>query len=230
MEIKIFTDADELAVEAARFVAKYARECISEYGSFNWAVSGGRTPWLMLRDLAKEEVDWKRVHIFQVDERIAPEGHPDRNLTHLLAVLLENTPINEKNIHPMRVESDDAGDASAAYADELSTFCGAPPVFDLIHLGLGVDGHTASLIPDDPVLNVIDCDVAVCDLYQGRKRMTLTYRVINRARKILWVVSGSDKASMLKRLIDADWSIPAGCVNRENAYILADSDAASSIS
>jgi 6-phosphogluconolactonase len=95
-------------------------------------------------------------------------------------------------------------------------------VLDLVHLGLGPDGHTASLVPGDPVLNVNDNDVAVTGIYQGRRRMTLTYPTINRSRQILWVVTGEEKVQALNRLLDGDQSIPAGRIRPEGARIIAD--------
>lgn len=190
------------------------------------AVSGGHTPWVMLRMLAREEVPWGAVHIFQVDERIAPAGDPDRNLTYLRETLLENAPLDPKHIHAMPVETTDSLAAAAAYAMTLRKIAGSPSVLDLVHLGLGPDGHAAWLIPDDPVLQVSDNDVAITGLYPGRKRMMLTYPVINRARQILWMVTGTEKIKPLGQLLSADSSIPAGLIRRDNALVLADEAAA----
>jgi 6-phosphogluconolactonase len=180
----------------------------------------------MLRDLAQEEVPWDAVHVVQVDERVAPAGHPDRNLTHLRESLLEHAPLRPEQIYPMPVESSDLEGAAAQYAQTLRSIAGSPPVLDLVHLGLGPDGHTASLVPSDPVLNVKDADVALTGLYQGRRRMTLTYPVINRSRLVLWLATGSEKAGMLSRLRAGDVSIPAGRVRADHAMVLADRAAA----
>ncbi len=190
------------------------------------AVSGGKTPWQMLRALAGEEVPWRNVHVVQVDERIAPADDPDRNLTHLRESLLSDTLLPPDQIHAMPVEEKDLEAAAKNYDRTLQQIAGSPPVLDLAHLGLGPDGHTASLIPNDPVLNVTDRDVALTGVYQKRRRMTLTYPMINRSRRILWVVTGSEKVEMLVRLRDADISIPAGRIRREAAMILADQPAA----
>ena len=226
MDIRILTNAEVVAHEAAKLVAAFARKEVAARGRFILAVSGGTTPWLMLRALGKEDVPWENVHVVQVDERIAPAGHPDRNLTHLKESLLEYAPLKEDHIHAMPVESADLDYAALRYGETLCKIAGNPPVIDLVHLGLGPDGHTASLIPGDPVLNLDLQDVAITGVYQGRTRMTLTYPVINRARNILWVVTGSEKVSMLNRLINGDASIPAGRVCQDNAIILADNDAA----
>src|SRR6185369_17938725 len=117
-------------------------------------------------------------------------GDPDRNLTHLRASLGPNE-ASVRSIHPMPVEGPDLQAAASDYAGELKKFAGGPPMLDLVHLGLGGDGHTASLVPGDPVLNVMDREVALTKEYMGRCRMTLTYPILNRARRILWLVTGT---------------------------------------
>ena len=229
MKVEIFADADSVAQEAAKFIAAEARAAIAERGRFIMAVSGGHTPWVMLRALAGEEVPWDNVHLAQVDERVAPAGDPDRNLTHLHETLLERAALPPEQIYAMPVESTDLEAAAKQYAGALAKIAGSPPVLDLVHLGLGPDGHTASLVPGDAVLAVNDADVAVTGIYQGRRRMTLTYPILNRARRVLWLVTGSEKASMLVRLREGDPSIPAGRVNQERALVLADRAAAGKI-
>jgi len=226
MKFEVYADADSVAREAAALVAAEARAAVASRGSFVMAVSGGHTPWLMLRDLGREEVPWNAVRVVQVDERVAPAGHPDRNLTHLHENLLEHASLRSEQIHAMPVESPDLDTAAARYAVILREIAGSPPVLDLVHLGLGADGHTASLVPGDTVLDVTDADVAPTGVYQGRRRMTLTYPMLNRARRVLWVVTGSEKGEMLRRLRDGDMSIPAGRVRREQALLLADLAAA----
>jgi 6-phosphogluconolactonase len=169
------------------------------------------------------------MQIVQVDERVAPQGDPDRNLTHLHQSLLEHAPLRPSQIHAMPVESSDLEVAAATYANTLVQITGDPPVLDLIHLGLGPDGHTASLVPGDSVLDVKDCDVAMTGVYQNRRRMTLTYPIINRARQILWVVTGSDKCGPLVQLRNADPAIPAGRVNQAHAMVLTDRAAAAKL-
>jgi 6-phosphogluconolactonase len=226
MKIDVLPDADSVAREGAAIIAREARAAVAARGSFVIAVSGGRTPWMMLRVLSGQDMPWDKVHVVQVDERVAPAGHTDRNLTHLHESLLKHESLPVDHIHAMPVEASDLETAAAQYATILNTIAGSPPVLDLVHLGLGPDGHTASLVPGDPALNVTDADVTVTGIYQGRRRMTLTYPIINRARSILWLVTGSEKAAMLIRLRDGDRSIPAGMVRREQALVLADRAAA----
>lgn len=225
MKIEILSDVDSVARKGAALIAAEARAAVANRGRFVMAVSGGHTPWIMLRALAGEEVPWSAVHMVQVDERIAPAGDADRNLTHLRKSLLEHAPLPPEQLHAMPVESPDLEAAAAQYALTLQAIAGSPPVLDLVHLGLGPDGHTASLVPGDPVLEVKDADVAVTGYYQERRRMTLTYPILNRARRVLWVVTGSEKAGMLTRLQAGDRSIPAGGIRGDHALILADSAA-----
>lgn len=228
MQIQIFPDAELVAKSAAQLIVTDARAAISERGIFSFAVSGGKTPWVMLKELAMENLPWEQIHLFQIDERIAPEGDKDRNLTQMLASLA-GSPIPAGNIHPMPVNADDTEQACHAYEATLEKFCGIPATLDLAHLGLGPDGHTASLVPDDPVLRVRDRDVALTGLYQGRNRMTLTYPMINRSRKILWLATGAEKAPMIVRLRHGDPTIPGGQIKQENAILLADSAAVGSL-
>jgi 6-phosphogluconolactonase len=226
LRIEVLADEAAVARAAAAFVAAEARAAVAARGRFVFAVSGGKTPWQMLRDLAAEEVPWGDVQVVQVDERVAPLGDPDRNLTHLRDSLLSHAPLTPEQIHAMPVEQADLDAAAASYARTLQGLAGSPPVLDLAHLGLGPDGHTASLVPGDPVLGVADRDVAATGVYQGRRRLTLTYPLLNRSRRILWLVTGAGKAEMLPRLRDGDPSIPAGRISRDQAVVLADQAAA----
>jgi 6-phosphogluconolactonase len=226
MEIRVLADAVAVASEAAKVIAGEGRGAVAARGRFSMAVSGGHTPWEMLRALAREDVPWKSVSVAQVDERVAPAGDPDRNLTHLRESLLEHAPLRPEQIYAMPVESPDLETAATRYALMLQEIAGTPRVLDLVHLGLGTDGHTASLVPGDPVLDVTEADVALTRPYQQRRRMTLTYPMLNRARRILWLITGGDKAGMLARLRDGDLAIPAGRIRREHALVLADRAAA----
>lgn len=208
-------DDEEAARTAAAFIEVSAAEAVAERGQFNFAVSGGRTPWKALAMLSDGGMDWSRTSLFQVDERIAPTGSPERNLTNLVLSL---PLICQAAIRPMPVGADDLDTAAANYEYSL------PERFDLIHLGLGPDGHTASLIPGDPVLEVTDRDVAVTGgEYQGTRRMTLTYPVLNRARKLLFLVTGDGKQEALRKLLASDRSIPAGRIENGNSFLVTDS-------
>lgn len=209
-------DAQAAAERGAELIAGAAAQSIAERGRFTFAVSGGRNPWVMFGKLYGK-LPWEKVTIFQVDERVAPDGDDDRNLTHLLRSLPAG---GAADVRPMPVTAHDLERAAADYASAL------PPVLDLVHLGLGPDGHTASLVPGDPVLEIEDRDVAVTGEYQNRRRMTLTYPPINRARKILWLVTGDDKVDALARLRAGDPSIPAGRISTANALVVSDAAAA----
>ncbi|MBO0833042.1 MAG: 6-phosphogluconolactonase [Actinobacteria bacterium] len=220
-------DADDVAVRAASYVAARAREAVASRGQFSFAVSGGRTPWAMFTALATEDVPWASIDLFQVDERVAPDGDPSRNLTHLQ----ESIGDAPARLHPMPVTDSgpsSAGGPSGAGLDAAAAWYAArlPVRFDLVHLGLGPDGHTASLVPGDPVLAVDDRLVAVTGPYQGQRRMTLTYPALARADQLLWLITGADKRDPLARLLGGDESIPAGRVRAASSLVLADADAA----
>jgi len=220
LRIDVCPDTDTVAQRAAAFVAEQAKTAITDHGRFTFAVSGGHTPWAMFARLVGLEMPWKQVTIFQVDERVAPDGDPDRNLTHLHQSL---PPAAEADVRPMPVDAPDLDRAAEEYARSL------PRAFDLIHLGLGPDGHTASLVPGDPVLEVTDRDVAVTGAYQGRRRMTLTFPVLERAPNVLWLITGEDKTDALRRLQAGDRSIPAGRISGTNAVAIVDEAAVGSI-
>ena len=208
-----------LAKEAARFVTGRAHAAIEGHGIFHFAVSGGRTPWEMFAELTQAELALDRVALYQVDERVAPDGDPQRNLTHLRDAL-GSTPAETAEVVAMPVTAGDLDDAAISYAKRL------PERFDLLHLGLGPDGHTASLVPGDPVLDVDDRLVAVtADAYQGQRRMTLTYPALRRATELVWLVAGADKRDALAALLDGDRSIPAGRVDADCSTVIADADA-----
>ena len=227
MKLDVFDDSDSVARAAAAQIAADARAAIAARSRFTFAVSGGHTPWAMLRALSGEDVPWPKVYLTQVDERVAPAGDSDRNLTHIRESL--TAPLRPEQILAMPVESPDLHAAAAQYAATLREIAGSPPVLDLVHLGLGPDGHTASLVPGDRVLEVTDADVALTGIYQGRRRMTLTYPAINRARRILWLVTGGEKVEMLGRLLKGDVSIPAGRVRQDQAVVFADKAAAQQV-
>lgn len=226
LRTEVHADPDAVARRAAAWIAGTTRQAIGQRDRCVLALSGGTTPLPMLRVLATTPIDWRKVEVIQVDERVAPGASPDRNLAQLRAALLARIPLPESQIHPMPVEETDLGLAAQDYGRLLVSLAGAPPRLDLVVLGLGADGHTASLVPGDAALDIRDADVAVTAPYQGRRRMTLTFPVINRARHILWLVTGADKAEMLARLVQADPALPASRVRRASALLLADRAAA----
>jgi 6-phosphogluconolactonase len=219
---EILPDPGAVAIRAAERIAQVAREAVAERGRCTLAFSGGATPWRTVRALAEEDVPWDSVHLFQVDERGAPSGDPDRNFFHLKESLIDRIPIPAVNVHPMPVEEEDLDAGARRYEAILRGVAGTPPVLDLVQLGLGEDGHTASLFPDDDALRIVDADVAVGGLHKGRRRMTLTFPAIDRARCILWLVTGAGKSDALGRLRAGDRSIPAGRVRSDRAVLLAD--------
>jgi 6-phosphogluconolactonase len=219
IDLEVLPDADAVARRGAHVVAGAAREAVADLGRFAFAVSGGHTPWAMFGALAEEDVPWGEVGIWQVDERVAPDGDPERNLTRLQEVL----PSARARVHPMPVTEEDLQEAAARYASTL------PASFDLVHLGIGDDGHTASLVPGDAVLEVGDRGVAITGEYRGRRRMTLTYPVLARARQVLWLVTGAGKAAVLPRLLASDPSIPAGRVAAASQLVVADEAAAAEV-
>lgn len=230
METRVQEDAGAVAREAARFLIDEARRAIAARGCFSLALSGGSTPWRMLGCLAPGDLDWERVEVFQVDERVAPAGSDERNLTHLEASLARRVPLPAGQVHAMPVDAADLDRAARDYAARLRSVTGEPAILDLVHLGLGADGHTASLVPGDTVLETRDAEVAMTAApYQGRRRMTLTRPVLDRARVLLWLITGADKADMLRRLHEGDPGIPAGRVSRERAVVFADRAAAASL-
>ncbi len=225
MKTELFPTAEQVAERAAAYLEQEIREALTHQPFYSLAISGGRTPWEMLKILSKADLPWKRVNLFQVDERVAPDGHADRNLTQLFQAITNTPMATQLPIFPMPVLAADLEDGCREYAQVLDEVTEGKGL-DLIHLGLGSDGHTASLVPDDGVLEVQDRKVACTqNLYQGRIRMTLTYPLINSAKKILWIVTGREKQEMVQRFLQRDPSIPACGINQENALLLVDQEA-----
>jgi 6-phosphogluconolactonase len=221
-QLEIAGDAAGAARKAAMFIAERTRIASQQGRRFMLALSGGNTPKRMFKELAEQDIPWGDVHLAQVDERLAAMG-PERNLRLLQDELISRVRLQAEQVHAMPVETDDPVAAARRYGEELRAVTGVPLVCDLIHLGLGADGHTASLVPGDPVLKVQDKDVAVTtNPYQGRRRMTLSLPTISRARCVVWLVTGASKATMLEHLLRGDRSIPAGRIARGRAVIFAD--------
>lgn len=226
MKIEVHADAAAVSRRAAAFVAEASRRAIERSDRFVMALSGGSTPRALLRLMTAESIDWRKVHLTQVDERVAPVNSPERNLTDLRELLLARIALPGTQFHPLPVDDADLLAAAERHARLLARLAGAPPLLDLVQLGLGADGHTASLVPGDPVLDVSDADVAVTASYKGCRRMTLTLPMINRAHRILWLVTGEQKAEVLARMIEGDPSLPASRIHQASALLLADHAAA----
>ena len=209
-QVEVLADAEAVAQRAAAFIAERVRNGVAERGSFSVALSGGRTPARMVELLAEEDLAWEALAIYQVDERVALRGQADRNLTQLEAAL------REARIVPMPVDDEDLYAAATRYAAAL------PDRLDLVHLGLGSDGHTASLVPGCGALEIRDRDVAISSEYHGYRRMTLTYPALDRAHEVLWVVTGEDKSAALAQLLADDPAIPASRVAAPEQTVLTD--------
>jgi len=219
IELEVAGDEKAASKRAAELIAAAGAEAAAERGRFAFAMSGGRSPWAMLAILGGlEQMPWEQTELFQVDERVAAPGDQDRNLTHMVLGL---SMAHQPSLRPMPVTQRDLDDAARTYEESL------PDRFDLIHLGLGPDGHTASLVPNDPVLDVTDRRVAMtAEPYQDHRRMTLTYPALNDARRIVWLITGPDKRDPLQKLLAGDESLPAGRVRNEHMVVVADEAAA----
>jgi 6-phosphogluconolactonase len=219
IELEVLADADAASRRAAEVVAAAGGDAVEARGEFDLALSGGKTPWAMIGLLGEmEAMPWEHAHIYQVDERVAPPGDDARNLTHLVQMLSID---HQAALRPMPVTSRDLELSAAEYEVHI------PERLDLVHLGLGPDGHTASLVPGDTVLEVTDRRVAMTDgEYQGHRRMTLTYPALTAARQILWLTLGEAAREPLAKLLAGDTSIPAGRVENDNMLVVADEAAA----
>lgn len=228
-ELIVVRGAAQAAERAAAWLAAALAAHVAARGNASLAISGGRTPQKMLEILAREPLPWERIDVLQVDERVAPKGHVDRNATAAAAAFAAQVARHPERFHWMPVEDPSLAQASAAYTRTLREVAGEPPTLDVVHLGLGADGHTASLFPGSPLVDEAEADVAVTDEQLGRRRMTLTLPVLNRARQILWVITGADKAATLARMLAGDPTVVASRVRRSGAVIVADVEATRTI-
>jgi len=214
IDLDVAGDEKAAARRAAELIAAAGKAAVADHNTFSLAMSGGRSPWAMLAILGElEEMPWARTELFQVDERIASPGSEDRNLTHMVLGLSMD---HQSALRPMPVTQRDLEAAAHDYETSL------PDRLDLVHLGLGPDGHTASLVPGDPVLEVDDRRVAITGPYQGHRRMTLTYPELERAQRIFWLVTGESKREALGWLLARDSAIPAGRVQAHESIVIAD--------
>lgn len=226
MRLEVEKTPEAAAAMAARLIATVLGIGIARRTRATLALSGGSSPVPMLRELVRQPLDWTAIHVYQVDERVVARGEAARNLTRIEELLVANGPLPHRNLHPMWVDRSDLLGAAAEYATEIEHLAGVPAILDAVHLGLGTDGHTASLFSGDPALKVKDRAVALTGEHHGYSRMTLTLPIINRARSIIWFVTGADKAGVLADLYAGGAPFPAGRVARVRAVVVADSAAA----
>lgn len=226
MHLRRFATGDEAAAAAADAVAAYLDQAVAARDIGTVALSGGATPRRMFEELAKADLPWPAIHVFQVDERLTREGHPDRNVTLLREHLLAHVHLPVGNFHPMPVGTPSLLEAAERYQRVLEAVCGRPATLDVVHLGLGVDGHTASLVPGEEALDVDDADVAPTGEYGGYRRLTLTAPAIRRARHQVWLVAGADKAEAVAGLMAGNRELPASLAAREDAELFVDTAAA----
>lgn len=226
MRLETLDDAGAVAARGAELIAEQLQRAVSTRDHATVAISGGNTPLPMLRRLAELPLPWARIDVFQVDERIAPDGHEDRNATHQRQALAPCVEAYGDRFHWMPVTGAAPADGAADYAALLAACAGSAPALDVVQLGLGEDGHTASLFGPADAAERATGDVAVTGVHDGRRRMTLTLPVLNRAAFVLWLVTGEAKRRVLERFIDADPALVACAVRRERAHLLADAAAA----
>jgi 6-phosphogluconolactonase len=229
VRIHVWPSGEVAAERAAEWLRAEIGRAVASRGHCRIALSGGRTPWRMLHDLRRLRVHWHGVEVFQVDERVVAASDERRNARQLADLLIAPDALAADAFHGMPVEHQPLAEGAVDYATLLAERCGTPPVLDVVQLGLGSDGHTASLVAGDALLEDLDHDVGVSGVYQGVRRMTLTYRALNAARHRLWLVTGADKARALRALWDGDASVPAGRVAREASFVFADAEAAAAL-
>jgi 6-phosphogluconolactonase len=226
MRIQVLATPEIVAERAADWLRTEIARASAQRGRCLVALGGGRTPWRMLRDLRRLRVHWHDLQVFQVDEQVVPENDERRNARQIADLLVAPAMLRAAQFHAMPVERSDLRAGAEEYTRLLSEYGGTPPVLDVVQLGIAADGHTASLLTGDRLLDAHDRDVGITAPYQGVARMTLTLRVLDAARHRLWLVTGADKAAVLRKLWDGDTSVSSGRVVRESAFVFADSAAA----
>ena len=229
MDLRIFDTADHAAVAAAQWLTAQLADAVKNRGKASLALSGGRTPWRMLEAMNWVEIPCAQLSIYQVDERAVPVDDERRNGRRIAELLGQQDVALVERFCAMSAEREDLESEAGDYARVLSTGLGSPPILDVVQLGLGADAHTASLIPGDPLLDVIDRSVGVAATYQGTRRLSLTFPVLNAARARLWLVTGSDKVDALASLVGRDPTLPCGRVKQDGAVVFADAAAAARV-
>lgn len=223
MRVIVAQDAEGAAHCAAGELARACAAALAERGRAHVALSGGRSPLRTFELFARAPLDWASIVVAQVDERCVPAHDARRNVSPIERLLVEQGELPRANLLAMPVERDDLERAADEYAAQLRERLGHSGEFDIVQLGLGDDGHTASLVPDDPVLEVRDRDVALTTRpYQGTRRMTLTYPRLQAARERLWLVTGAEKATPLAELLEGRGASPAVRVRRDASVVVAD--------
>jgi 6-phosphogluconolactonase len=187
------------------------------------AVSGGTTPAAMLGELAASGADWRHVHVFQVDERLVPDDDERRNMR-LVRAAFAQSGVPPANLHAVVAASAAPQAVADSYGRELRAIAGTPPVLDAVHLGLGADGHTASLFPGDRAVGA-GGDVALSGDHGGMRRITLTLDTLNRARMRIWLVTGTRKREVVKRMLEPGSSLVANRLQAEHSVLVLDADA-----
>lgn len=228
MQVEVVA-TDDVGARAAAYVADALGRGVVARGRATVAFSGGSSSRGLLEALVDQDVAWSSVHVVQVDERVAPAGHEERNLSAIESLLLDRVDIPPSHIHPMPVDEPDLEQAAAQYTSALAGVAGTPPTLDVVHLGIGADGHTASLLPGSNLIRADAAPVATTAVYQGRRRMTLTAPVLSLARHVLWLVTGSAKAEVIRRFVDGDVALPAVHVERSRSLLLLDPPAAAGL-